>query len=426
MARLLEIFRGGRHVANDGTPVEFGARELDDVVTSYDPALHEAPMVIGHPTTNGPALGWIAKVRRSGNSIEAEPQQVDPAFAEDVRLGRWKKISSSFYRPDSPSNPKPGHWYLRHVGFLGAQPPAVKGLRAVELAGGEDDFLIVEFAEYDVATLLRSLRDWILAKFGKEEADSALPGFYVDEAQADAATAMGPGFAEPKLRPQLERLRARLEAQRDVAFAEPKVAEALTALRAWLETQFGAEAAEAALPMTLIAPTDETTTETTEAGGAAGDQAAADLAERRRAKSPRELELERREARLAERERAHRQAEHASFCEALVASGRPLPARREDVIGLLEVLETATPSKDAAASFAEGERRTPARIFRDLLNRLPKQVEFGEVSGGGFSGDEHEDPSAVAARATAYQAEQQAKGIHVSTAAAVRAVKGVR
>ncbi len=49
-----------------------------------------------------------------------------------VKAGRFKSRSASFYHPDNPNNPKPGVYYLRHVGFLGAQPPAVKGLKAVE------------------------------------------------------------------------------------------------------------------------------------------------------------------------------------------------------------------------------------------------------------------------------------------------------
>jgi len=39
----------------------------------------------------------------------------------------------------------PGVYYLRHVGFLGAQPPAVKGLRPIELAEGEPG--VIHFSE---------------------------------------------------------------------------------------------------------------------------------------------------------------------------------------------------------------------------------------------------------------------------------------
>ena len=64
----------------------------------------------------------------------ADPAQVDPAFAELVNDGKFKKVSACFYEADAPANPKPGSLYLRHVGFLGAQPPAIKGLKSVSFA----------------------------------------------------------------------------------------------------------------------------------------------------------------------------------------------------------------------------------------------------------------------------------------------------
>ncbi|STD22410.1 Uncharacterised protein [Enterobacter asburiae] len=67
----------------------------------------------------------------NGGDLLAEPDQLDPQFAELVGNGRFKKVSASFYLPDSPNNPKPGTLYLRHVGFLGAQPPSIKGLKQV-------------------------------------------------------------------------------------------------------------------------------------------------------------------------------------------------------------------------------------------------------------------------------------------------------
>ncbi|XVN20902.1 hypothetical protein QZH46_11175 [Pseudomonas corrugata] len=75
----------------------------------------------------------------------AEPQQIDASFAEQIAKGSYKKISASFYHPTAANNPVPGVYYLRHVGFLGAQPPAVKGLRPIELAEGEPG--VIEFNE---------------------------------------------------------------------------------------------------------------------------------------------------------------------------------------------------------------------------------------------------------------------------------------
>ncbi|MDG6304415.1 peptidase, partial [Glaesserella parasuis] len=79
---------------------------------------------------------------------------------------------------------KQGSLYLRHVGFLGAIPPAVKGLRNPVFAEGEEG--VVDFSDWTEATLWRRLRDWIIGKHGQEEADKALPDYLVSSIQEDA------------------------------------------------------------------------------------------------------------------------------------------------------------------------------------------------------------------------------------------------
>jgi hypothetical protein len=135
---MLEIFRGGRVETSAGEALTFTAADLEAIAAGYDPAKHEAPLVVGHPTNDDPAYGWVKGLRVAGEALVAEVDQVDPAFKELVEAGRYKKISASFYRPDAASNPTPGKWHLRHVGFLGAVPPAIKGLRPVQFAGGAE------------------------------------------------------------------------------------------------------------------------------------------------------------------------------------------------------------------------------------------------------------------------------------------------
>ena len=65
------------------------------------------------------------------------PHNVEPQFAEMVATRRFPKRSASFYPPHAPNNPTPGKWYLRHVAFLGAQPPAIAGLKDIQFS--EDD-----------------------------------------------------------------------------------------------------------------------------------------------------------------------------------------------------------------------------------------------------------------------------------------------
>jgi hypothetical protein len=144
----IEIFRPGKHTANTGETLSFTEERVRRSAEVYDPNLHEAPIVVGHPRTDSPAFGWVADVAYSeGAGLEAIPHQVDAQFADSVRAGRYKKVSASFYKPDAPNNPVPGEFYLRHVGFLGAQPPSVKGLRPVEFGEEEEGVVALEFGE---------------------------------------------------------------------------------------------------------------------------------------------------------------------------------------------------------------------------------------------------------------------------------------
>ncbi|WP_431480830.1 phage protease [Pseudomonas thivervalensis] len=141
----LHIFKPGTHTAQCGTTYNFTEADLAATVAAYNPSLHEAPLVIGHPQHDAPAAGWVKSLSATTHGLIAEPQQIDASFAEQIAKGSYKKISASFYHPTAANNPVPGVYYLRHVGFLGAQPPAVKGLRPIELAEGEPG--VIEFNE---------------------------------------------------------------------------------------------------------------------------------------------------------------------------------------------------------------------------------------------------------------------------------------
>lgn len=145
----LEIFKAGKHTSMDGRSISFGESDITSSIKAYDPKIHEAPLVIGHPKHDAPAYGWVQSLTGHNGLMQAIPQQVDPEFAEMVEKGRFKKISASFYEPNSPINPVPGVYYLRHVGFLGAQPPAVKGLKSASFAEEAGTFEIeLDFAEF--------------------------------------------------------------------------------------------------------------------------------------------------------------------------------------------------------------------------------------------------------------------------------------
>lgn len=130
----IEIFKPGTFTSVEGVTVSYSQADLQAIADAYDPALFESPLVVGHPKTEEPAYGWVDRLEMDGDRLVAVPKQIEPAFGELVTTGRFKKISAQLYPADHPYNPKPGRPYLKHVGFLGAAAPAVKGLRSLSFS----------------------------------------------------------------------------------------------------------------------------------------------------------------------------------------------------------------------------------------------------------------------------------------------------
>lgn len=155
----IEIFRAGRHTDDAGGIYEFSEADIAGMVASYDPALREAPLTVGHPASNLPAYGWVSSLKCNADGrLAMDTRAVEPQFAEMVRDQRFPKRSSSFYPPSHPNNPKPGGWYLRHVAFLGAQPPAIAGLKDIQFAEA-DNAGAVNFSEAPTPTTLKDTMD---------------------------------------------------------------------------------------------------------------------------------------------------------------------------------------------------------------------------------------------------------------------------
>lgn len=142
-----EIFRPGTYRPLGGGIVTFTEADTRAIATAYDAAVHDAPLVVGHPKTDDPAYGWVERLSFADGILRAVPRDVDPAFSDLVATKRFKKISAAFFGPKSPGNPKPGSHYLKHVGFLGAAAPAVKGLKPVALEGDDEGVVVIELAE---------------------------------------------------------------------------------------------------------------------------------------------------------------------------------------------------------------------------------------------------------------------------------------
>ena len=130
MLKKINIFTAGRQVSSTGFASTFTERDLQDMVESFNPEVHEPPIRVGHEDNDKvPAFGWVKKLQRIGRQLYAFIE-FTPDMEDMIAKKHYKKVSASFYSPSSPSNPNQGKYTLRHVAMLGGQPPAVKGLEA--------------------------------------------------------------------------------------------------------------------------------------------------------------------------------------------------------------------------------------------------------------------------------------------------------
>lgn len=133
-----EILKTGQFRDSKGKEHEFTDADLERMVEKYDPSNHEAPVVIGHPRDNDPAFGWVEGLKRVGHTLFAEAdnrKKLVPEFVDMLKKGLFKKRSVSVYADGT----------LRHVGFLGAMPPAVKGLADIQFS--DEEPVTIEFED---------------------------------------------------------------------------------------------------------------------------------------------------------------------------------------------------------------------------------------------------------------------------------------
>ena len=354
----IEIFKVGPQTSNSGATTEFTADTLRAAASTYNAKIAEggdtfkAPLVIGHPTDTAPAYGWIDSLAydEASGTLLATPSQVNEGLKTLVAAGAYKKVSASFYTPESPANPAKEGFFLRHLGFLGAMAPAVKGLQAVSFSDAADGVVSFGDAEDEaVVGTLQKIMELVKGALGLVKADVA----------EDAA--------EPVIEPVAGAIKFN-EAAELVVVAEPVVAaepigEAAVVAPAAVGTPTetpGASFAEApAEPAVMSEPTPVVQVATA--------RPAADFAEA-------EARIASKEAELASREAAVKTLEIESFCEGLITSGRLLPVAKTTVTTLLQTL-----GNPGSVEFAEGSK-TAADMLKEFLSSLPKMVEFSEVA----------------------------------------------
>lgn len=380
LAGWVEVFRAGTHTDSKGRKCQFSQADLDQMAANH--ALGAAPIVLGHPKDNDPAYGWADGYKREGDSLFARFADVNPAFADSVAAGAYRNRSVSVFKDAGAG------WRVRHVGFLGAVPPAIDGLRPLQFVAPEAD--CYEFAEpgyslvwglESASKCLRGLRDYLIEKEGVEGADKVLPQWQIDTINESAT-------------------QARAEYQTEAA------APAET-------TSFSTDPKGST---TMSQEQQDALTAAQEAKKAAEDK----LAEFARASEAKDAEL----AAL----RKERQTERLSgVVEGLVRAGKVTPAQRA---GMVEFMGAIEDQGGAEFCFSQGDgqaeaKKTPGQWFAEFAASLPVQVRLGKAIGDSQDITATSDPSAIAQKAREYMADQASKGVTVQLHDAIQHVSQV-
>ena len=311
----IEVFRPGTFTPMNGDPITYSAADLAAVADAYDGATAPAPVVVGHPEIDAPAYGWVDSFDYDADTerLFANIRDIDPAFAELVKAGRFRKVSMAYFSPKQSHNPVPGTWYPKHVGFLGAAAPAVPGLKNAHFAGEAGVVFTAQFGGQGIdeaASLFRKLREFIIDSFGIEDADKALPSWqieWMEKADDQPVRAFAAPPAKPDTPPSKQKEDPAVSKQPDAAFAA------------------------------------------------------------------READLSEREKRIADREAAQVHTENVAFAEGLVTEGKLLPASRDKVVAILDAL----PGDASVSFAAGEDKIAPAVALKQVLEAQPKIVNFG-------------------------------------------------
>ena len=327
------IFKTGMHTDSEGHEKTWTGDDLDIIASSYNAKEHEAPLTIGHPKTDAPAYGWVNGVKREGEVLYAKAEKLVPEFVDMVKRGMFKKRSISIY-PDLT---------LKHIGFLGADAPAVKGLEDIKFSEGKKT--TIEFAEFAcdsfkqviIARVILKLRDYLIETIGKEKAELIISQFDVEEllrveVEVPVAAAATETFSEGK---DMSGPGTNIKAT-PVSFTEAQMQAKINEAMKAKETEY----AEAALG--------------------------------------KDRQYEEKVAALKVQEAKVGKAEVKAFCESL--KGKITPAMMKD--GLQEFLEGLL-GREIVVEFGEGtgtKKVTEYEYMKNFLSNLPSQIKFGEVA----------------------------------------------
>ena len=152
----VEIFRVGKWNGD-----AYDRKDLDDIVAAFDAVGFRPPVKLGHKESSGdPAFGWVKALRRVGDVLLADFMDIPDKIAVMLKDRQFDAVSSEIFWNLERAG-KTFRRALKAVALLGAETPAVAGLKPLRDSFNLDD------AECDGLHVYDIKRDKLMAKDDK-------------------------------------------------------------------------------------------------------------------------------------------------------------------------------------------------------------------------------------------------------------------
>lgn len=348
----IAIFKPGKHTDSAGKTMFWTEDDVKNIAHQYnnqsEENKHDAPLVKGHPKTDDPAVGWVDKLKYEGGKLWAKLKDIKDDVVNEIRQGAYKKVSVSLY-----SDKK-----LRHVGLLGATPPAVKGLGDVTLSDTENSYTYdisdcFDFQEAEVSSDAKTNTNFNQNEINdliKTEITKQIENKYSDFVKTNKDKQMNEKylkFRDAFIDKLKEQTSDEIAARAAAIFSDDETAKKVYLVLSDIAPDY----------FQLEKTEDETKKEEKQ-----------DTYEHSEAYKKQQMEIQE----LREQNRKHEFSEYLNTTN-LVG------VQKTKAIPVLEIAYRKDNKVMIPFTYAEGDKSS-LDIVKDFINTIPKQIELGEVA----------------------------------------------
>lgn len=333
--KWFQLAKVGKYRDRFGKLVELTKERLAKCAEQYQPDIYQAPITVGHPeSAKEPAWGKVGELKFENDVLWFRPSRLVAEFAEMVNRGMYTQVSAGFNTED---------WSLTHVAFLGARPPAIKGLKEVMNVEFSEKMAVLDISESaapwlgktefsvstvdwitiqmrSVARMFRNLKNLFIEKDGQEKADDALPEWALEDLMRDP--------------PQ----------QHDIT------------------TQFSQGEDNVNIEYDLAAEKNKSAELSAKINSLEGENMAL------------KNELAQLKGAHAKLVAENRKKEFAEFCDSLINQGKLAADQKEATIAIMTQLDNG-----GTAEFSDGTKQNALDVFKAQLESRTPIVEFSEI-----------------------------------------------